>query len=80
MVRLRWKASGAAREVPTSPVRPSPGAFAFEVDDIHSARAEFINRGVEAVTKIEGGPQARQYWAYFTDAEDNLFELVQRLS
>ncbi len=55
-------------------------SFAFEVDDIHLARVELINRGVEAVTKIEGGPQARQYWAYFRDAEDNLFELVQRLS
>jgi catechol 2,3-dioxygenase-like lactoylglutathione lyase family enzyme len=55
-------------------------SFAFEVDDIHSARAELVNRGVEAVTEIEGGPQARQYWAYFKDAEGNLFELVQRLS
>jgi len=55
-------------------------SFAFEVDDIHSARAELINRGVEAVTEIEGGPQSRQYWAYFKDAEGNLFELVQRLN
>ena len=54
--------------------------IAFEVDDIHSARAELINRGVEAVTEIEGGPQSRQYWDYFKDAEGNLFELVERLS
>ena len=54
-------------------------SFAFEVDDIHSARAELINRGVEAVTEVEGGPKSGQYWAYFKDAEGNLFELVQRL-
>jgi catechol 2,3-dioxygenase-like lactoylglutathione lyase family enzyme len=55
-------------------------SFAFEVDDIHSARAELIDRGVEAITEIEGGSQSRQYWAYFKDAEGNLFELVQRLT
>jgi len=32
-------------------------SFAFEVDDIHSAGAELIGRGVEAVTEIEGGRQ-----------------------
>ena len=37
-------------------------SFAFEVDDIRSARADFIHRGVEAVTEIEGGPESRQYW------------------
>lgn len=55
-------------------------SFAFEVDDIHSARAELIDRGVEPVTEIEGGPESLQYWAYFKDAEHNLFELVQRLT
>ena len=54
-------------------------SFAFEVDDINSARAELIDRGVEPVTEIEGGPKSLQYWAYFKDAEGNLFELVQRL-
>ena len=54
-------------------------SFAFEVDDIRSTRAELLSRGVEAVTDIEGGPDARQYWAYFKDAEGNLFEIVQRL-
>ena len=53
--------------------------FAFEVDDIHSARAELIDRGVEPVTGVEGGPESLQYWAYFRDAEGNLFEIVQRL-
>src|SRR5437899_299260 len=55
-------------------------SFAFEVDDIHSARAKLIDRGVEAITEIEGGPQSRQYWAYFKDVEGNLFELVQILT
>lgn len=54
-------------------------SFAFEVDDIHSARAELIDRGVEPVTEIEGGPVSLQYWSYFKDAEGNLFEIVQRL-
>jgi catechol 2,3-dioxygenase-like lactoylglutathione lyase family enzyme len=54
-------------------------SFAFDVDDIRSARAELIRRGVEPVTDIEGGPESLQYWAYFEDAEGNLFELVQRL-
>jgi catechol 2,3-dioxygenase-like lactoylglutathione lyase family enzyme len=54
-------------------------SFAFEVDDIRSARADLLARGVEALTEIEGGPDARQLWAYFKDAEGNLFEVVQRL-
>lgn len=54
-------------------------SFAFEVDDIHSARAHLVANGVEPVTKIEGGSEALQYWTYFRDAEGNLFELVQRL-
>jgi hypothetical protein len=54
-------------------------SFAFEVDDIRSARADLLSRGVEALTDIEGGPDDRQYWVYFKDAEGNLFEVVQRL-
>lgn len=54
-------------------------SFAFEVDDIRAARADLLSRGVEPVTEIEGGPDAGQYWAYFKDAEGNLFEVVQRL-
>lgn len=54
--------------------------FAFDVDDIHAARDQLVKRGVEPVTEIEGGPGARQYWAYFKDAESNLFEIVQRLT
>ncbi len=55
-------------------------SFAFEVKDIKSARDILLARGVEAVTEIEGGSESRQYWAYFRDAEGNLFELVQRLA
>jgi catechol 2,3-dioxygenase-like lactoylglutathione lyase family enzyme len=52
--------------------------FAFEVEDIHAARAALIRRGVESVTGVEGGPESLQYWTYFKDVEGNLFELVQR--
>ena len=54
-------------------------SFAFEVDDINSARAELIDRGVEPFTEIEGGPESLAYWAYFKDAEGNLFEITQQL-
>jgi catechol 2,3-dioxygenase-like lactoylglutathione lyase family enzyme len=53
--------------------------FAFEVEDIRAARADLLDRGIEPVTDIEGGPEAKQYWAYFKDAEGNLFEIVQRI-
>ena len=47
---------------------------------VKTKQERLIDRGVEAITEIEGGPQSRQYWAYFKDAEGNLFELVQRLT
>lgn len=50
----------------------------FTVDDIGAARAELIERGVEAITDVEGGPESGQYWCYFRDPEGNVFELVQR--
>ena len=53
-------------------------SFAFEVDDIRAARTELVRRGIEPVTDIEGGPESTQYWAYFKDAEGNLFEIVER--
>lgn len=53
--------------------------FGFEVDDIRSVRAHLLSLGVEPVTEIEGGPKSLQYWAYFKDAEGNLFEIVQRV-
>ena len=49
-------------------------AFGFAVPDIESARATLLERGVQPVSEIEGGSDAR--WAYFKDAEGNLFELV----
>jgi predicted enzyme related to lactoylglutathione lyase len=51
-------------------------AFGFAVPDIQSARATLLERGVQPVSEIEGVSDAR--WAYFRDAEGNLFELVQR--
>ena len=54
--------------------------FAFEVEDIRTARADLLARGIEPVTDIEGGADAKQYWAYFKDAEGNLFEIVQRIN
>ena len=54
-------------------------SFGFEVADIHAARAELLSRGAVPITEILGGPGAGSYWAYFEDAEHNLFELVQRL-
>ena len=50
-------------------------AIGFVVDDIRAARATLIERGVEPVSEIEGGPD--QHWAYFKDGEGNLFELVE---
>ncbi len=51
-------------------------AVGFAVDDIQAARATLLARGVEPVSEIEGN--AGDYWAYFKDAEGNLFEIVQR--
>ena len=51
----------------------------FATDDIHAGREALIARGVEALTEIEGGPEAHGYWCYFRDAEGNVFELSQRL-
>lgn len=52
---------------------------AFEVEDIQAARTELLSRGAKPLSAIEGGPESRQYWAYFMDAEGNLFEIVQRI-
>ena len=51
----------------------------FAVEDIQAARDELIRRDVEAVTHIEGGPEAGGFWCYFRDPEGNLFEISQRL-
>jgi len=48
----------------------------FEVDDIRSAHAALIERGVEPITEILGEPESA--WAYFRDPEGNVFEIKQR--
>lgn len=51
-------------------------AVGFVVENVRSARALLIERGVEPVSEVEGGPD--QHWAYFKDAEGNLFEIVEQ--
>jgi catechol 2,3-dioxygenase-like lactoylglutathione lyase family enzyme len=52
----------------------------FTVDDIRAARAELVERGVEAISEIDGDPDAGAAWCYFRDPEGNVFELTQRAS
>ena len=52
----------------------------YAVEDIQAARQELIGRGVEPVSEVEGGPDMGSYWAYFRDAEGNVFEITQRLT
>jgi hypothetical protein len=54
-------------------------AAGFESDDIQQSRAELLSRGVTPISGVEGGPDVGSYWAYFQDAEGNLFEVVQKL-
>ncbi len=51
----------------------------FAVDDIRAASQELEARGVMRISEVEGGPESGQYWCYFRDPEDNVFELAQRL-
>src|SRR5207247_2452341 len=57
-------------------VRFQPG---FAVEDIEAARAALIERGVEAISEIDGGPESNGYWCYFRDAEGNVFEISERV-
>jgi predicted enzyme related to lactoylglutathione lyase len=50
----------------------------FEVDDIEAARASLIESGVEPISGIEGGERSGSRWAYFRDAEGNVFEITER--
>lgn len=52
-------------------------AFGFLVQDIRAARRILLQRGVTPVSGVEGGPD--DYWAYFREAEGNLFEIVQHV-
>ena len=49
----------------------------YTVEDILSARAELIARGVEPVTRIEGDAAAGGRWCYFRDPEGNVFEIKE---
>jgi predicted enzyme related to lactoylglutathione lyase len=51
----------------------------FAVDDIHEARRRLVERGVEAISEIDGGLDSGGYWCYFRDPEGNVFEISQRL-
>jgi len=47
----------------------------FEVADIEIARAALIRRGIEPIGGIH--PDGGSPWAYFRDAEGNVFEIKQ---
>jgi len=51
-------------------------AFGFAVDDVRAARSTLLERGVEPVGEVES--DGHDHWAYFRDAEGNLFELAER--
>jgi hypothetical protein len=51
----------------------------FEVSDIHAASEDLVARGAEAITGVLGGPDSWNHWRCFLDAEENAFELSQRL-
>ncbi|HEY1331588.1 MAG TPA: VOC family protein [Actinomycetota bacterium] len=47
----------------------------FVVDDIDAARQELLGRGVQVVSDVKGSDSR---WAYFRDAEGNVFEITER--
>ena len=51
----------------------------FAVEDIREVRQRLIERGVEAVTDVEGSPEGEGRWSYFRDPEGNVFEISERL-
>jgi len=51
-------------------------AVGFVVKDIREARRKLLERGVAPVSEIDGA--FGQHWAYFKDADGNLFEIVER--
>jgi predicted enzyme related to lactoylglutathione lyase len=51
----------------------------FAVEDIRAAREAMIARGATPLTEIEGSAESGGYWCYFTDPEDNVFEISQRV-
>jgi len=51
----------------------------FAVEEIHETRRRLIERGVEALSEVDGGPASGGFWCYFRDPEGNVFEISQRL-
>jgi predicted enzyme related to lactoylglutathione lyase len=51
----------------------------FAVEDIHGARRRLVERGVEAISEVNGGSDSGGYWCYFRDPEGNVFEISQRI-
>jgi predicted enzyme related to lactoylglutathione lyase len=51
----------------------------FAVEDIHESRRRLIERGVEAISEVEGGPESGGSWCHFRDPEGNVFELSERV-
>jgi catechol 2,3-dioxygenase-like lactoylglutathione lyase family enzyme len=51
----------------------------FAVDDIEGARDVLVERGVEAISSLDGDATTGGRWCYFRDPEGNVFELKERL-
>jgi catechol 2,3-dioxygenase-like lactoylglutathione lyase family enzyme len=50
----------------------------FDVDDIATVRKHLLARGVQPITEIIRADEGGSRWAYFRDAEGNVFEITQR--
>ena len=50
----------------------------FEVDDVHSARAELVEAGIEIVGPL--GRDSNWEWIHFRAPDGNLYELASRLN
>jgi hypothetical protein len=49
----------------------------FEVDDVHSARTELVDAGIEIVGPV--GRDSNWEWIHFRAADGNLYELASHL-
>ena len=78
---VHFELSGRLFEVIRRDPSPQYGAkriqIGFTVDNIDATRAELIERGVEPISEIEGGPPNANSWCYFRDPEGNVFEITQ---
>jgi len=52
--------------------------MAFDVENIHAARAELEAQGVEFVTQVETSPSGENAWTYFVGPDGFLYEIWQR--